>query len=341
MTDSNTPLILAWFPASKGGLSFRGTEVNLFDLAYFSEKLLGNKSIICLHKGSFNEPSVLEKFAKTFTSFIWFENTSDLERQLLEQKVDAFYTIRGGMKEEPMLEKIPMLVHAVYDMSEKHGLVYAGVSESVANKFGRPEYVPHMINLPDADGDFRDILGISENAIVFGRHGGNDTWDLSFAKETLLKVLNDREDIYFLFAVRPHILRDVSHPRLICLEAFSDLNIKRKFINTFDGFLHAQSLGESFGLSCGEASRANKPVIVWDGGALREHLRILGDKCIKYKNADELYTILTTFNRDEIQKKDWKAYGDYTPEKVMTLFSNVFLDPLRKHIAIKQSKESN
>jgi hypothetical protein len=174
------------------------------------------------------------------------------------------------------------------------------------------------------------MLGIPTTAIVYGRHGGSDTFDISFVKETILRILRERADIYFLFAIRPLMLRDIAHPRLICLEAFADLKIKRKFINSCDAMIHAQSLGESYGLSCGEFSMVNKPVIVWNGGQRQEHLRILGDKAIKYHSAEELHRILTSFDRSEMRKRDWRAYSDYTPEKVMRQFDEVFFIPLRK-----------
>jgi glycosyltransferase involved in cell wall biosynthesis len=120
---------------------------------------------------------------------------------------------------------------------------------------------------------------------------------------------------------------------MLCLETFADLRVKRKFINTFDAFLHAQSLGETFGLSIAEASEAGKPTITWNGGRAREHLRILGDKCIHYETADELYAILTGFDPAKARERDWNAYGDYSPEKVMKQFDTVFLDPLRKHLS--------
>jgi len=323
-------LTIAWHPASSGGLSFRGTEIALYDYADHNEKILGHKSVICLKKGAFNEPLVLKKFKDRFSIIVEFSNTEDLEQKLLDLNVDACYLIRSGKKEEPVLKKIPMLIHCVYDMSEEYGLVTAGVSDSVAKQFGKSKFVPHMVNLEAGEDDYRSLLSIPKDAIVFGRHGGADTWDLPFAKEAMLQALKDNPKLYFLFAVRPYILYDVIHPRVICLECFADLKIKRKFINTFDALLHAQSLGDTFGLSIAEASSANKPVIVWNGGKCQEHLRILGDKCIKYNSKDELYRILMSFDPATTRTKNWQAYEEYVPEIVMKKFDSVFLQPLHK-----------
>jgi len=323
----NKKLIVAFLPASNCGLSFRGSEEAMYQYANFNETLLGNKSIICLKNGAFNEPLVLKKFKKRFDTFIYFNDSSDLEKQLSDQKVDALYTIRYGKREEPMLSNIPMLVHAVYDMSDEYGIM-AGVSKSVADKFEKKSFVPHIVSLEEDDQNYRKLLGIPESAIVFGRHGGADTWDLPFVKEIVLKFLDVRDDIYFLFAVRPLIFKDISHPRLICLDVFTDPKVKRRFINTCDAMIHAQSLGETFGLSVAEFSMANKPVITWDGGRMKEHLRILGEKAVRYKDPTEIAQIISAFRRNDYAGKNWRAYDDYSPEKVMAQFKKEFLDKL-------------
>lgn len=331
-------LILAFYPASNGGLSYRGTEVNMYDLAYYNQITLHNKSIICLKKDAHNEPLVLKKFQDTFDVFVYFTDTQDLETQLLSLNVHGFYSIRYGKIEEPMLKTIPMLIHNVYDMSTPHGLIMAGVSKSVADKYNKKEYVPHMVSLYDTQEHYRKELNIPEDAIVLGRHGGEDTWDLEFVKDVVVNILESKEkwceNIYFLFAVRPNLLKDINHPRLICLKTFADLKVKRKFINTCNAMLHAQSLGETFGLSCAEMSQAGKIIIVWNGGVAKEHLRILGDKCLKYNNKDELWDILKKYreNMDKYINMDWVAYNDYTPDKIIHIFNDVFLNKLRSHL---------
>lgn len=320
-------LILAFLPASNNGLSFRGTEVALFDYMDKSETLLKNKSILCLGNESTNEPSVLKRFQSRF-SIIKFDNEKDLEAKLLENKVDALYSIRANPKNGLTLLSVPLLVHCVYSMDPSgNELIRAGVSKSISRD--EHSFVPHMVNLADTNDNYRKILSIPETAIVFGRHGGSDTFDLDFVKRTIIQILQTRNDIYFLFAVRPQCLYDVSHSRLICLEAFSDPITKRKFINTCSAMLHAQSMGETFGLSIAEFSTANKPVIVWNGGKVQEHLRILGEKCIKYNNQEELIKILTQFREEQSENKNWNAYEEYCPEKVMEQFNNVFLQPLQ------------
>lgn len=335
---SKNNLRIGFYPASEGGLTWRGTEIALYDYAHFNETILHNKSIIILNSKVISDSAVLKKFINRFEEIMYIDLTKpDLDQQLESLKLDAIYLLRFGRKsDQPQFLKIPMLIHCVYHMSptDSHGLVYAGISKSVAegkgtgldNQYDYP-VVPHMIHVANESSNYRKLLAIPENAIVFGRLGGADTWDLNIAKQAIIEVLKFHTNIWFLFAVRPSILNDVVHPRLICLQPIIDLTIKRKFINTCNALLHAQSLGDSFGLTIGEFSVCNKPIIVWNGGRCQEHLILLGEKAIKYRNMDDLYQILTTFNPSTLDI-NWNVYQDYTPEKVMEIFDRIFLQLL-------------
>jgi hypothetical protein len=125
-------LVIAYLPASSGGLSFRGSEVALLDYAKYAMTLLGHRSILCLDRQAFNEPTVLKLFQELIP-IIWFADPEDLERQLLDQRVDALYSIRAGPTKGLSLKRIPLLVHCVYEMEPRGSeLVRAGVSPSVS-----------------------------------------------------------------------------------------------------------------------------------------------------------------------------------------------------------------
>lgn len=328
-------LIIAYLPASDNGLSYRGTENALLDYMEYAQILLGHSSILCLESNARNDPNVLEKFKSKF-KIVKFINSDDLEEQLLKLNVDALYSIRANPIKGLILKQIPMLIHAVYDMNPRGTeLVCAGVSESVASVGeNKNSFVPHIVSVNSIDADYRTYLNIPDTAIVFGRHGGADTFDIPWVRDVILKLLSERDDIYFLFITRPYMFQNVSHPRLICFEPFFDSKIKRKFINTCSAMIHAQTLGETFGLSIAEFSMSNKPVITWNGGKVQEHLRILGDKCLKYNNANDLYKLLSEFNPSNYSSRDWKAYHEYIPEIVMRQFDSVFLNPLRKYLKL-------
>ena len=118
--------------------------------------------------------------------------------------------------------------------------------------------------------------------------------------------------------------------------------------------IHARRDGGTFGLSIGEFSIKNKPVITWKiasglgyiGHRLQhslitpivpnlqrlpksfpsEHLKILKAKALTYSNSRELYNLLMAFDPVEAQTKNWDAYScQYSPGSVMKLFEKHFL----------------
>ena len=106
-----------------------------------------------------------------------------------------------------------------------------------------------------------------------------------------------------------------------------NLDKKVEFINSCDAMLWARSDGETFGLAIAEFSIRNKPIICSKLGHDKAHVHLLGDKGIWY-TPENLEHILTEFDRTEMCKGDWNAYTDYTPEKVMETFKQVFIKPL-------------
>ena len=57
----------------------------------------------------------------------------------------------------------------------------------------------------------------------------------------------------------------------------------------------------------------------------RNHIDTLGDKGLYYESYDQLYSILMYTTLEDIEGKDWNCFKEYTPEKVMDKFKEVFL----------------
>lgn len=367
--------------------SYRGTETALYDYADKNETILKNKSFIVSPIGidERNDINVILKFSNRFQIFLY--HSFDHLKFILNDQTNYMYIIKSGSK-DPLTNYfeniIPLLVHCVYKVNDPHGKVYAGVSEevvgiknvntsdhksnhSVNNKNdndnknnhnnNQPKnssiipFVPHMIIKNNQTNNLRKILNIPENAIVFGRHGGLDTFHLTFNSEEniitmdminnktklvelLLKVLNDNQNIYFLFMPKPYILYKVNHPRIISLNISIDPLVKSSFINTCDAMIHCQNMGESQGISVLEFSSHNKPVITWNGGKMKQHLINLGDKAILYNTFEELYNLLVNFevnkeeNKDKENKEDrvgWDITEKFSDQNVMKKFNDVFL----------------
>jgi hypothetical protein len=303
----------------------RGTSVAAYDYAHYNETLLYNESIIIspidvLHKC---DEIALKRFSDRF-EMRFYADVQDLELTIYDCEV--LYVIKYGKQDGIESKRVKTVVHCVFDMTDPHGDVYAGVSSTLAQKFGRDLYVPHMIGLkPDLSGqNMRQDLGIPEEARVFGRYGGMDTFDLQFAREVIQQVAHEYPtDIFFLFANTPVFC---SEPNVIHLNKIVDDDEKNRFINTCDAHLECGSLGHTFGLAMGEFSVNNKPIIAYMGHVWNTaHYEILGNKAIYFGNVDEFHNILTSFSPNGWRKRDNNAYRDYSPENVMKIFTNVFL----------------
>lgn len=305
-------------------LDIRGSCVALYDYALYNETLLHNQSFIVVKKSEGTQLVALKKFANRFPVFI-YETKTELYKILKKEKTDVLYCIKYGKKDDIVFTDIKTVVHCVFDVSEPHGDVYAAVSETLAKKYNYPLFVPHMVGLqPSTTGEnMREELGIPISAVVFGRHGGLDTFDLQFVNQSICNIVNDREDIYFVFMNTPEFYR---HPQIKYLKPTCDVNEKNRFICTCDAMIHAQSLGETFGLSIAEFSVNNKPIITYGGIVWNDNYKnILGTMAIYYKTEEELYGIFNRFNPADYKGKDLNCYKEYSPKKVMEIFKKIFL----------------
>jgi hypothetical protein len=174
-----------------------------------------------------------------------------------------------------------------------------------------------MVTLPGCNEDLRDSLIIPTDAIVFGRYGGKESFDITFVHNVIKQILEIRDDVYFLF-MNTHEF--YSHPNIIYLPGNSDMIYKRKFINSCDALIHARSRGETFGLTCGEFAICEKPIITYGLSQENEHLLILKEKAVIYNNESELTDILLHFSKDKYDVSN-NGYMFYTPENVMEIFN--------------------
>jgi len=302
-------------------LSIRGTTVAIYDYAFYNREFLKNESIILYDvKYSGNNKDVHSKFSKEFKTY-GYNHISEIDEILSKEKCDYLFSIKGGNFDGVISNVCKNLVMAVSSNISKndiHGDKYFVCSPFLTKKTGI-DFVPHMINLPEVEGNLRSELKIPEDAIVFGRNGGYETFDLPFVKTAIKDILNQKENYYFVFQ---NTERFIEHSRVLFIAATPDMNFKVKFINTCDAHLHARHIGESFGLTCGEFSVKNKPIITWNGSFERNHIDILGDKALLYNNYDDLMHLLLTFDKDKFD--DWNCYREYLPEPVMDRFKKLY-----------------
>jgi glycosyltransferase involved in cell wall biosynthesis len=311
-------------------LSYRGTSNAVYNYALFNQEYLNNESIIIHQKNNKNNfAPAIEKFKKKFEVHS-YTNLNEIDKIVEQTNTDLFYAIKAGKFDGVEAKSCKTVIHSVFKYYEPHGDVYAYVSEWLSNEMtnGVAPFVPHMIAVDKTSLDLRDELNIPKDAIVFGRHGGETTFDLPFVKKLIVEISKKRKDIYFVFmGTNSFVFKSIFTPykNIIFLPKSQDELYKAKFINTCDAYLHARKQGESFGIAVGEFSICNRPVITWANSDEKSHIDILGDKAILYNDANDLNEIIQNFKVDT--SKDWDAYSaEYSAEKVMDKFKSVFID---------------
>lgn len=310
-------------------ISNRGTETALFSYAHYNETLLQNKSIILTKRIDNEEAYVM--FENRFGIVHFFKNNKDLDEIVEKFNITHLYMIKSGENDHLLSTKCNNLIHCVFQSSQPHGDVY-GVISDIVNKNSGTKFpiVPHIVSTFDTDEDLRNELGISQEKIVFGRYGGNDSFDIHFVIDVINKVLEMRNDVYFIFMNTDRNSNLHKNERLIFLPGTSDLQLKRKFINTCDAMLHARLRGESFGLSVGEFALSLKPIFTYSDSYEKNHIDVLKEKCVLYNNYNSLFYLILTFHKNKYNMRD-NGYFQFTPEKVMTIFNNVFLKSRLTH----------
>ena len=318
----------------EGFLNIRGTSVAVYDYAHYNETILGNVSIILtepFENRSWHHDASVEvqqKFRNRFPVFT-YENEDNIRTILDEQCVDVLYIIKSGRRKGicDVFPNVKTIIHVVFDPVEPHGDVYCVISDYLneANGTNYP-VLPHIVSLPETEENFREELGIPEDAIVFGRYGGLAEFDVEEAQRAVARVSHDCPNIYFLFMNTPHF---IPHSRNVFHFARTvDSYQKAKFINTCDAMIYGRRQGESFGLAIGEFSSKNKPILAPKEAPDKMHQRILGEHAMWYENEEDCYITLKNYERD--LSKNWNMYEQYSPENVMNTFDAMTKEIMNK-----------
>jgi hypothetical protein len=308
-------------------LTLRGTEIAIYDYADYNEKILQNKSIIITRdfekiKNEFDVSiQAYNKFKSRFPVF-YYENMNDVDSIVVNNNISHLFIEKAGDWDGILSSKCKNIIHCVFSTAQHHGQVYTPIGNTI-NNLCNTNYpvLPYMVTLPEHNENLREIFNIPSEAIVFGRYGGKESFDITYVHDVITKILQVRKDVFFLFMNTAVFYK---HPNIIYLTGSSDMYFKRKFINTCDALLHARNRGETFGLTCGEFAICKKPVITCVNARENEHLLILKDKAILYKNPHDLYNIINTFTKNTYNVDD-NGYMFYTPENVMNIFNNICL----------------
>jgi FkbM family methyltransferase len=317
----------------------RGTTVAVYNYAYYNKLLLGNKSIILHEKNnSNNNENVIQKFKKEFNVYD-YDSWNEVDEILKDNQVSILYIQKFGFNDNKLSKICKNVVHCVFDCIQPHGDIYSSISHWVKNNNGKYPVVPYMINLPNTKENIRTQLNIPKEATVFGRYGGYEQFDIQYVKEIIIEIANENPNYYFIFVNTRPFSNNIKN--IIYLDKIIDLEEKVKFINSCDAMIWGRSDGETFGSAIAEFSTQNKPIIAckyYDKSATGvfdvSHVHLLGNKALWYKDKESLKKIVYEFNKNEYIKKDWNAYKEYTPNKVMKKFKEIYIDNKNEDLVI-------
>lgn len=325
-------------------LSNRGTDNAILNYAKWHEKINGGTSYIVYNSTSpYNDSQSIEKFNSLFPNrIICYYNFDYVKNIIKEFNIDCIYFIKDGKNDGKYIDNIKNIVHAVFNIYEPHGTKYCYVSEELAIK-NKCTFLPHIVELPiiDKTENLRHIFKIPDDAIVFGRHGATNTFNIEFVKK-IIKNYKNESKFYFLFL---NTEKFTDNSNCIFINETYNKEYLEKFINTCDYMIHAREEGETFGLSCAEFSIQNKPVITYyNKKSDNAHIHMLYDDCLIYENEIDLINIIETIKLDNsfnyknssyngyyrftpLYKITENVYKKYTPEYVINNFFNpIFLE---------------
>ena len=311
-------------------LTERGTEVALLDYAAGAQERLGHEARIFVPAQAQIVEPVRKRVGERF-DLVLYDDPRSIE-------CDALYVIKRGLPGR-VTDHLPELNHAFIDGSHPHGHRFATVSDWASRRavhevrlprgrvlrlprFRKPPVVPHIVTLPELSDDLRADLGIPADAVVFGRHGGVDTFSLDFVQAAVRDAVVAREDIWFLLL---NTIPFVEHPRVVHLPLTVDRAEIRRFINSCDYMLHAYAFGETFGLAVAEFAYVGIPVMTYVDAPRLAHLDLLSDELLlPYRGYDDVLRDLTTLPRRPVRTPT--DLGErYSEERVMHRFDQVFL----------------
>jgi glycosyltransferase involved in cell wall biosynthesis len=303
-------------------LGIRGCEVAMYDYAHYNEKLLNNKSYIISKKNS--DMGALKKFQNRFDVFL-YNDFDEIEDIIKRYNINYTYFIKAGDVDGKLTKSSINLVHSVFQHYNPHGDKYVYVSKWLSQIMAKNEndYIPHIVDLPKVNQNLRIKLNIPEEAIVFGRHGGYDEFNLNYTQKAIKDSLKENDNIYFVFMnTKPFI----THERVKYINPTYDFQNKSNFIGMCDAMIHARQIGESFGLSIAEFLFHDKPVISSREGVDKHHHYMLSDKGLWYSSYEECKNLILKFKKNEYEPNYFKILvEDFTPQNVMKRFENIFL----------------
>ena len=305
-------------------LGFRGTEVALMDYAKGNQEILGNESLFLMPWREGGDQHPVAERMRGIASLRFYRTAEEREGILKEEKADLFFCIKNGFNDGVFSRKVSTGIQAIFRESEFHGDAYAYISQWLSDvmTYGKAPVAPWMIRLDENQENLRTELGISPEVCVFGRYGGDDSFDIPWVQQVVVETARKNSDISFVFMNTREFPRTGGVSNIRFLPATSDPFRKRAFINTCDAIIHGRMRGETLGLACLEFASTGRKVLTYSGSPELAHLGILGEAGLLYTNERELRELL---KRPSDSFRHRQNFEHFSPEPVMRQFQRVFL----------------
>ncbi len=330
-------------------LGIRGTERVIYLLADACQTHVGWRPIIVVRLATMDHASddqgrdVIDAFIRRF-EHVLFVDDAEIEDVMRQHSVDLCYICTAGWPGSSVVPRaVPTLAHCVFTGEHDLGAtVHCGISDEVSRRVApghtQLEQLPTLPNPVDLCYDVpgkstvRRDLGIPEDAYVYGRHGGFDTFDIPFVHGAVIDVARTHPHIHFVFM---HTRRfGPPFPNIHFLPKTMDPVAKIHFIDACDAMIHGRHQGETFGMAVAEFSVRRKPVLTWNGSVDRYHLDILGDAAIAYDEST-IHSLLQNTTHQSPPYEPSKYYWQFTLDRVMPVFRelvNVTCHVFHKHV---------
>jgi hypothetical protein len=308
-----------------GRLNERGHAVALYDYAFHARRCLGVEPVI-LHDASGGvDAEQARRFAAAFPLHA-YRDPAERAALMEEARVDVAYALKTTRPRYPLNPAGRTAVHEVFRFFDPHGDAYAYISPWLAETAaaGRYAAVPHIVDPPPPQGSLRAEFGVPASAVVVGRHGAPGEFNVPFLASALEAALAARSDLWVMLLNTAPLLR---HERVIHVPRAPDRQRVADFVASCDLGLNARRGGEAFGLAIAEFLAQDKPVLVWEGGRDRHHLKLVEDPAFRFRTREDLARALIAYQPREGGGR-WRArVAPFAPEAVMQAFGRVFLDP--------------
>jgi hypothetical protein len=341
------------------GYCERGDAVNARSYYYALRDLLGIPSVLTFDANApHNNFSVIDALKREGIPLFAYSSQADLHAFAKREQISHAYFYKAGFYDERWVPGVRNCVHAVFNVLQPHGDVYAYLSEwlfreqfkktaipwpedqfrqiqAVSGSSYFPNlgqgigWVPPIVSPPSPSNPagFRSRLAIPKSAKVVGRIGGMTTFEDPEAQRAVISILNQNPSIYFVFVNTAPFYQ---HERIRYVDAIISDKDKADFFCACDLTLNGRLGGESFGFGVCESLYYGVPVI---GPALSRnpnmdahHVDLLSALNLLYSDADSLVALMLAQIESPVSKELLRSVVEkFSPANVMSQFRSVFI----------------